>query len=188
MVISGKILYCYCVRNFLFVFLLSFFIIFSVFSQSTSRVSKIPITKKGNMSTVVLALVTRQNTINDGKQIYTFSDGLVFYFIIYPSNFGSIPAIKQNQNFTVNGEPYWQNLPETCDSQTIIYNAKTFEEQEPNAFSKIKLRKNTSVYIQKTVICGAPLPSEGIVTYRLFFGVGQTLEEFEFRFNLKDVY
>ena len=136
------------------------------------------------MSTAVLALVSRQNYINDGTKTYAHPDGLAFYFVIYPSQSDAYPAIKQYQNFTVNGEPYWQNTPGTCDSYTVIYNEKTFEEQDPEAFAKTALRKNANAFIQKTVICGNPLPPKGIVAYTLFFGFGQTLEEFEFRFTL----
>ena len=152
-----------------------------------SSVSKIPITQKGKMSTVVLALVNRQNTIFDGEQGHTFPGGLEFYFIIYPLTPNVDPTIKQYQNFAINKEPYWQNVPGSYDSYTVIFNERTFAEYEPKAFSKINIRKNSKFFVQKTTICGPPLPSEGIVTYLLFFGFGETLEEFEFRFNLMDV-
>jgi hypothetical protein len=132
--------------------------------------------------------VERQNYIADGANTFTHPDGLVFYFVIYPSGEGgSYPSIKQYQNFTVNGELYWQNATGTYDSQTVIYNERTFEEQEGDVFARIGMRKSTNAFIQKTVICGAPLPPQGVVVYPLFFGFGQTLEEFEFRFNLKDI-
>jgi hypothetical protein len=156
-------------------------------TRPLTPISRIPITRRGKMSTTVLALVERQNFIFDGKQTYIYPDGLAFYFVIYPSGENSPPSIKQYQNFTINGELYWQNASGAYDSYTVIYNARTFEEQEAAARAKINIRKNTPVFIQKTVICGAPLPSQGIVTYPLFFGFGQTLEEFEFRFNLKGV-
>ena len=156
-------------------------------SPSPSSFSQIPITKKGNLSTVVLALVKSQNQINDGKQVHVFPDGLVFYFIVYPSQSNSNPAIKQFQNFSIDGVFYWQNIAETCDSHTVIYNEKTFMEQEPEVFQMLAIKRNTGALIQKTVICGAPLPLQGIVVYPLFFGFGETLEEFEFKFNLKDI-
>ncbi|MDR2662450.1 MAG: hypothetical protein LBC31_05585 [Treponema sp.] len=156
-------------------------------SKPSTPISRIPITRKGKMSTTVLALVERQNFIFDGKQTYTYPDGLAFYFVIYPSEENGVPSIKQYQNFTIDGELYWQNASGAYDSYTVIYNARTFEEQETAARAKINIRKSTPVFIQKTVICGAPLPSQGIVSYLLFFGFGQTLEEFEFRFNLKNV-
>ena len=150
-------------------------------------VSKIPITKKGKMSTAVLALVKRQNHINNGNQIYTYPDGLAFYFIIYPSQTDVHPVIKQSQNFLIDGELYWQNIAGAYDSHTIIYNERTFYEQEPEAFAQTAVRENANAFIQKTVICGNPLPAQGIVVYPLFFGFGKTLEEFEFRFNVKDI-
>jgi hypothetical protein len=157
-------------------------------SKPPTPISRLPITRKGKMSTTVLSLVERQNSIFDGKQTYTYPGGLAFYFVIYPSNEnGSAPSIKQYQNFTIDGEPYWQNASGAYDSYTVIYNLRTFEEQESAARAKITIRKHAAVFIQKTIICGAPLPSQGIVSYPLFFGFGQTLEEFEFRFNLKDV-
>ena len=174
-------------NNCLLNFLLLLSIISCAGSPSSSSISKIPITKKGKMATAVLALVNRENTIDAGNQIHTFPDGLVFYFIIYPINSDLSPAIKQFQNFTINREPYWQNVSDTCDSLTVIFNEKTFAENEPEAFSLINIRKNSNVYIQKTIICGAPLPSEGIISYHLFFGFNNTLEEFVFSFNLKDV-
>jgi hypothetical protein len=140
------------------------------------------------MSTVVLALVERQNYIFDGTQTFTHPDGLVFYFIIYPQDPNdTYPSIKQHQNFTINGEPYWQNASGVYDSHTVIYNETLFEEQGGTALSKISIRKNSSALIQKTVICGAPLPPRGIVQYPFFFGFNQNLEEFEFRFNLQDI-
>ena len=168
-------------------FLLFLLIVSCTGSPAPSVVSKVPITQKRKMSTVVLALVTRQNNITDGSQTYTYADGLVFYFIIYPNQSGLYPAIKQYQNFTINGEPYWLNSPGSYDSHTIIYNEKTLSEQEPEVFQKIKIRKNTNALIQKTIICGDTLPSEGIISYHLFFGFGQILEDFEFVFSLKDL-
>ncbi|MCL1928661.1 MAG: hypothetical protein FWG07_07725 [Treponema sp.] len=138
------------------------------------------------MSTVVLALVNRQSTIFDGENIHTFPDGLVFYFIIYPVNTNISPTIKQYQNFTIDKEPYWKSTPGSYNSHTVIYNERTFIEHEPEAFSIINIRKNTKAFVQKTIICGPSLPSEGIVHYQLFFGYGKTLEEFNFIFNLKD--
>jgi len=156
-------------------------------SPPSSKISKIPITKNGKMSTVVLSLVKRQNYINDGNQTFSYPDGLVFYFIIYPFQAGNYPAVKQYQNFSINGEPYWKNIPAACDSYTLIYNLKTFEEQEPEVFKKTSIRKNSNPLIQKTVICGDPIPPDGIVSYLLFFGFGQNLEGFEFTFALKDI-
>jgi hypothetical protein len=107
--------------------------------------------------------------------------------VIYPSKTDAYPSIKQYQNFTINGDPYWQNVSGAYDSYTVIYNERTFEEQEPDAFVRLNVKRNANAFIQKTIICGPPLPPRGIVVYPLFFGFGQTLEEFEFRFNLKDV-
>lgn len=154
---------------------------------SSPAVSKIPVAKKGKMSTAVLAMVNRQNAVFDGEQVHIFPDGLEFYFIIYPVNTDIFPTIKQYQNFTIDKEPYWQNIPGLYNSHTVIYNERTFIEHEPEALSIIKMIKNTKVFVQKTIICGQPLPSEGIVSYQLFFGFGETLEEFEFRFNLTDI-
>jgi len=139
------------------------------------------------MSTAVLALVERQNSIFDGNLTHTHSDGLVFYFVVYPSNEDVSPSIKQYQNFAIDGEFYWQNVSGAYDSHTVIYNERTFREQEPDIFDRITVRKNANALIQKTIICGPPLPPDGIVAYPLFFGFGQTLEEFEFRFKLGDV-
>jgi hypothetical protein len=97
------------------------------------------------------------------------------------------PAIRQHQNFIVDGEPYWRNTPGAYDSFTVVYNEHTFEEQEPRAASRIALRRNAGAFIQKTVICGPPLPPRGQVAYPLFFGFGQTLEVFDFSFNLQDI-
>ena len=172
------------------IFIISIYFVFLSCSNSPSamKVSKIPIIKKGEMSTAVLALVKHQNTINDGETLHTFPDGLVFYFIIYPANPDIYPSIKQYQNFFINNDPYWQNIPNSYNSQTIIYNERTFAEHEPEVFSRIKLKKNTIAFVQKTVIYGTVIPSEGIVTYRLYFGFGATLEEFEFRFRMRDVH
>jgi hypothetical protein len=172
---------------------MGFFLIFLAAALSCSTLSsnsaaRIPITKRGKMSTVVLALVERQNYIFDGTQTFVHPDGLVFYFIIYPQDHTeAYPSIRQYQNFTINGEPYWQNASGTYDSHTIIYNEKLFEEQESAAFAKISIRKNSAALIQKTVICGAPLPARGLILYPLFFGFNQNLEEFEFRFRIQDI-
>ncbi|MDR0598739.1 MAG: hypothetical protein LBG84_01475 [Treponema sp.] len=148
----------------------------------------VPMVRKGKMSTAVLALVERQNYIFDGEHTHIHPDGLAFYFVMYPSSpSGAVPSIKRYQNFTVNGESYWQNTPGSYDSFTVVYNQKTFEELEPQISAKIAIKQNTKVFIQKTVICGLPLPSQGTVLYPLFFGFGQSLEEFDFQFNLKDV-
>ena len=175
------------VRNFVNYLLFSFFIISCGSLPSVPKVAKIPITQKGEMSTVVLSLVNRQNTIFDGENIHTFPDGLVFYFIVYPVKTNISPTIKQYQNFTIDKEHYWQNTPGSYNSHTVIYNERTFIEHEPEAFSIINIKKNTKFFVQKTIICGPSLSSEGIVHYQLFFGYGNTLEEFNFMFNLKDV-
>jgi hypothetical protein len=155
---------------------------------SSTQVSKIPISRRGKMATIVLALVERQNYISDGDHTYTYPGGLVFYFVIYPSGQqDAAPSIRQHQNFTVNGEPYWQNASGAYDSQTIIYNERTFAEHESQVSSRITIRRNANALIQKTIICGAALPPQGIVEYPLFFGFGRTLEEFEFRFELQDI-
>jgi hypothetical protein len=155
---------------------------------ASTQVSKIPISRRGKMAAAVLALVERQNYIFDGDNTYTYADGLVFYFVIYPSGQRDVgPSIKQHQNFTVNGEPYWQNATGAYDSQTVIYNERTFAEHESQALSRVNIRRNANALIQKTVICGAALPPQGIVQYTLFFGFGRTLEEFEFRFDLRDI-
>ena len=139
------------------------------------------------MSTAVLFLVKHQNTICDGDETHTFSGGLAFYFLIYPVKSDILPTIKQFQNFTIDKEPYWQNNPDSFNSKTIIYNERTFAEHESDVFSMIKIKKNTKVFIQKTIICGPLIPLEGIISYRLFFGFEGNLEEFEFMFNLADV-
>ena len=171
----------------IFSLLISFLITCSG-SPPVLKVSKIPITKKGKMSTAVLALVQQQNTIVDGETLHTFPDGLVFYFIIYPLNHNITPAIKQYQNFTIDREPYWQNIPNLYNSKTIIYNERTFAENEHDAFILVKLKKNTNAYIQKTILCGPEIPPESIITYRLYFGFGETFEEFEFVFKMGDIF
>jgi hypothetical protein len=67
-------------------------------SLSLGSSSKIPITVKGEMSTVVLSIVERQNSIQEGERIYTHPDGLVFYFVIYPAYRSySYPTIREAQ-------------------------------------------------------------------------------------------
>ena len=167
------------------------FLVFTLFScantSSISKVFKIPITKKGEMSTVVLFLVKHQNIICDGDETYTFPDGLAFYFLIFPVKPEISPTIKQFQNFTIDSEPYWQNIPGSVNSQTTIYNERTFAEHENEVFLKVKKNKNTKMFVQKTIICGLTIPSKGIIVYQLFFGFEDTVEEFEFRFSLADV-
>jgi hypothetical protein len=158
----------------------------------------VPVTLEGSMSTVCLALVERQNRIRNEDRAYNHPDGLAFYFVIYPSgeNYAVvkekeasalIPTIKEAQQFTINGTPYWQNLNGSIDSQTVIFNAKTFKQNEPETATKLNLADNTGMFIQKTVICGEPLPAEGIVRYPFYFGFEQELEEFDFLFKLQDV-
>jgi hypothetical protein len=150
--------------------------------------SKIPITLEGDMSTVVLSMVKRQNIIREGERTYTHPDGLVFYFVVYPAYRSySYPTIREYQNFTIDGIGYWQNTNGTIDSYTVIYNEKTFKENEPEVFAKSGLRRNSGALIQKTIICGDPLPEQGIINYKFFFGFEQELEEFDFIFRIQDI-
>jgi hypothetical protein len=149
---------------------------------------KIPITNKGELSTVVLSLVERQNFIIDGEKTYNHPDGLVFYFVIYPAvKDHSRPTIKEYQNFTIDGNPYWRNQSGSVDSYTVIYNEKTFEKSNPQTAVKIKVEKDKNALIQKTIICGEMLPPSGSVEYLYYVGFEQELEEFEFLFRLQDV-
>jgi hypothetical protein len=154
------------------------------------KVSKIPISYAGEYSTVTLALVKRQNLIHDGERIYEHEDGLAFYFVVEPAAAsGSVhPAIREAQNFTIDGVSYWRNKPGSIDSLTVIYNTRTFAEHDPGAALEISavLDSNPEAFIQKTVICGEKLPSAGIVRYPFYFGFEQELEEFEFLFRLQD--
>jgi hypothetical protein len=150
--------------------------------------SKIPLTRKGEMSTVVLFHVERRNYIHEGERTYTYPDGLVFYFIVYPvDKNNSYPTIKESQNFTINGQSYWQNANGSIDSHTVIYNERTFKENEPGIFAKAGIKLNSGVLIQKTVICGDPLPEQGAVRYLFYFGFAQELEEFDFQFKIQDL-
>jgi hypothetical protein len=149
---------------------------------------KIPITRKGTMAEAVLALVERQNVISDGERSYTHPDGLAFYFVVYPyAENRRYPTIKEAQNFTVDGENYWQNRSGAIDSYTVIYDEKAFANNERAAAGRIGVRPGAGAFIQKTVICGAPLPAKGVVRYVLYFGFEQRLEEFEFIFRLQDI-
>ncbi|MDR1505576.1 MAG: hypothetical protein LBI67_00585 [Treponema sp.] len=149
---------------------------------------KIPMVQEGKMSKVTLALVERQNFINDGKRIYTYPDGLVFYFIITPADKTNLyPTIKDSQNFTVDGKEYWQNLPGSIDSYTVIFSPGIFARDYPETAGKIHLENVTGVLIQKTIICGDILPERGLVRYPFYFGFEQELEEFEFLFRIQDL-
>jgi hypothetical protein len=151
------------------------------------RPEKIPITKKGEMSEVTLALVERQNFISDGERTYTHPDGLVFYFIITPANKNQLyPTIKESQNFTIDGNEYWQNLAGSIDSYTVIFSPEIFAREHPETAGKINT-SGSDAFIQKTIICGEKLPSQGLVRYVFYFGFEQELEEFEFLFRLQDV-
>jgi hypothetical protein len=164
---------------------------FILFASCTSlpflqTTPKIPITRKGKYSTVTLAMVKRQNIIKDGERTYTHEDGLAFYFVIEPAGGGSIhPVIREAQNFTIDGVSYWQNQAGSIDSFTVIYNTRTFFENDPEAAAAITA--NPEVFIQKTIICGEKLPLAGIVRYPFYFGFEQELEEFEFQFRLQDI-
>jgi hypothetical protein len=150
--------------------------------------SKPPITIKGEMSTAVLAIVERQNSIQEGERTYTYPDGLAFYFVVYPADKSfSYPTIKEFQNFTIDGESYWQNTNGTIDSYTVIYNERTFKENEPETFAKAAIRRNSGALIQKTIICGDPLPQTGTIRYQFFFGFDQELEEFDFRIKIQHI-
>jgi hypothetical protein len=147
---------------------------------------KIPITKKGEMSEVTLALVERQNFINDGERIYTHPDGLVFYFIITPlGKDQSYPTIRESQNFTIDGSEYWQNQAGSVDSYTVIFSRGIFALEYPEIAGKINAPDPGS-FIQKTIICGEKLPPTGLVRYVFYFGFEQELDEFEFLFRLQD--
>ena len=147
---------------------------------------KIPITRKGEYSTVTLTMVKRQNIIREGERTYTHEDGLAFYFVIEPASGSSVhPAIREAQNFTIDGVSYWQNQAGSIDSFTVIYNARTFFENDPEAAAVISA--NPEAFIQKTIICGEKLPPAGIVRYPFYFGFEQELEEFEFQFRLQDI-
>jgi hypothetical protein len=152
-------------------------------------VSKIPITRAGTYSTVTLAMVKRQNVIKDGARTYVHEDGLAFYFVIEPAVSGSVhPTIREAQNFTIDGVSYWRNQAGSVDSFTVIYNARTFAENDPAAALDIAaiLGSSPEAFIQKTVICGEKLPPAGIVRYPFYFGFEQELDEFEFLFRLRD--
>jgi hypothetical protein len=171
---------------------------------SSDTVERIPITVQGNMSTVCLALAQRQNAIQNADRTYTHPDGLEFYFVIYPAAGKRIspeekpaaengrtpviiPTIRKAQQFTIDGKPYWQNLSGSIDSQTVIYTARSFGQSEPEIAARIDITQTPDVFIQKTILCGEPLPRDGVVRYPFYFGFGQELEEFEFRFRLRDV-
>jgi hypothetical protein len=155
-----------------------------------TRTEKIPITRKGKMSEVTLALVERQNYINDGERTYTHPDGLVFYFIVTPLNkeqsYPAYPTIKESQNFTIDGSEYWQNLAGSIDSYTVIFSPGIFAREYPETAGKIGAT-GPDAFIQKTIICGEKLPSKGLVRYVFYFGFEQELDEFEFLFRLQDV-
>jgi hypothetical protein len=156
----------------------------------TSRHGLKAITKQGEMSEVVLAHVQRQNYIQDGDRNYTHPDGLVFYFVIYPKNknFGQLtpPPPMDPQNFTINGAAYWQDLAGTVDSYTVIYDEKTFLENEAALIDRFTFTQNAEALIQKTISCGEALPKKGTVEYVFYFGFEQQLEEFNFQFELRD--
>jgi hypothetical protein len=152
-----------------------------------ARPGKIPLTGKGEMSEVTLALVERQNFISDGERTYTHPDGLVFYFIITPTDKDQLyPTIKESQNFTIDGNEYWQNLAGSIDSYTVIFSPGIFAREHPETAGKINVA-GSDAFIQKTIICGEKLPSKGLVRYAFYFGFEQELEEFEFLFRLQDV-
>jgi hypothetical protein len=152
------------------------------------RMEKIPITKKGEMSEVTLALVERRNFIDDGERTYTHPDGLVFYFVINPVNKAqSYPTIKESQNFTIDGNEYWRNLAGSIDSYTVIFSRGIFVREYPETAGKINITGSPDALVQKTIICGETLPSGGLVRYVFYFGFEQELEEFEFLFRLQDV-
>jgi len=150
---------------------------------------QIPIAKEGRMSKVVLAHVERRNTIDDGTEVYSHEDGLAFYFVIYPlgENY-SRPVLKESQNFTIDGKPYWKNKAGAIDSYTVLFDEKTFLEEEPDAAPRVSLESGAHALIQKTIICGEALPPEGLVRYRFFFGYEQEIEEFDFLFSLEDCF
>jgi hypothetical protein len=167
------------------IFLTSLFSCASFPAQA--RTGKIPITQKGEMSEVTLALVERQNFINDGERTYTHPDGLVFYFIITPlGKAQSYPTIKDSQNFTIDGVGYWQNLAGSIDSYTVIFSPEIFIREYPEIAKKINT-VDPGAFIQKTIICGEKLPPKGLVHYVFYFGFEQELEEFEFLFRLQDL-
>ena len=156
---------------------------------SSAGIANIPIIRAGTYSTVTLAMVKRQNIIKDGERIYAHEDGLAFYFVVKPAAEGRAhPTIREAQNFTIDGVSYWRNQAGSIDSLTVIYNARTFAENDPAAAMEIAaiLAGNPDAFIQKTVICGEKLPPAGIVRYPFYFGFEQELEEFEFLFRLQD--
>ncbi|MDR1862433.1 MAG: hypothetical protein LBQ67_00780 [Treponema sp.] len=155
---------------------------------SGSSPAKIPITIQGSLSTVVLAIVERENTIREGETAYTYPGGLAFYFVIYPADRNHThPTIREAQNFTIDGKNYWRNDSAAIDSYTVIYNERTFEEKEGTLFAKAGIRRSAGALIQKTIICGESLPRQGLVRYSFFFGFDQKLEEFDFQFRLQDL-
>ena len=152
------------------------------------RTGKIPITKKGEMSEVALTLVERQNFIDDGERTYTHPDGLVFYFVINPvDKTQSYPAIKESQNFTIDGNEYWQNQAGSIDSYTVVFSSRAFTREHPEIAGKINITGSSDALVQKTIICGEKLPPKGVVRYVFYFGFEQELEEFELLFRLQDV-
>jgi hypothetical protein len=152
------------------------------------KTEKIPITKKGEMSEVTLAFVERQNFIDDGERTYTHPGGLAFYFVINPAGGNqTYPAIKDSQNFTIDGNEYWQNQAGSVDSYTVIFSPGIFAREYPEMAGKIKISGSPGALIQKTIICGEKLPPEGLVRYVFYFGYEQELEEFEFLFRLQDL-
>ncbi|MDR0402463.1 MAG: hypothetical protein LBH35_02610 [Treponema sp.] len=164
-----------------------FLLYFSSCASFSARTEKIPVTQKGGMSEVTLAIVERQNFINDGERTYTHPDGLVFYFVINPAGERSYPAIKDSQNFTIDGNEYWRNLPGSIDSYTVIYSPGIFALEHPAVAEKIGVVNKPGAFVQKTIICGEKLPPKGLVRYVFHFGFEQELEEFEFLFRLQDV-
>jgi hypothetical protein len=130
--------------------------------------------------------VERQNFINDGERTYTHPDGLVFYFIITPLDKDqSYPTIRESQNFTIDGNEYWQNLAGSIDSYTVIFSPGIFAREYPETAGKISVA-SPNAFIQKTIICGEKLPPTGLVRYVFYFGFEQELDEFEFLFRLQD--